>query len=163
MITYHPRDLLEKAAPDFLVKRLVKKNLTVNRAVLSILTKAEILTKKTLERVALKVLKSYRERYAEERSAGASKAEALTEATNENKLLVQRVQQEVVSEVAGEIKDGYRGERYIWLPSSAETPDPLHQLNYGKKFTVGRGEMPGDRFGCQCGMRILVKEEELEL
>lgn len=66
-------------------------------------------------------------------------------------------------QVAGEIKDRYEGEFYIWLPSDAEEPDPEHQLNYGKKFQVGEGEMPGDRFGCRCGMEILVPETKLDL
>jgi hypothetical protein len=76
---------------------------------------------------------------------------------------VARVQNAVVYEIAQDIKDQYRGEFYEWLPSDAETPDPIHQLNYGKKFQMGKGEMPGDRYGCRCGMNVLVSESTLSL
>jgi hypothetical protein len=68
-----------------------------------------------------------------------------------------------VNEIAKDIKRNYKGEYYIWLPSDAENPDPFHQLNYGKKFKIGRGEMPGDRYGCRCGMEVLVEETILDV
>lgn len=79
------------------------------------------------------------------------------------KQLIQRVQNNIVNQIAGEIKDAYRGEYYKWLPSDAAEPDPIHQLKYGKRYQVGKGEMPGDRYGCRCGMFILVKETKLKL
>lgn len=127
------------------------------------LTKADFLEKNTMENVALKVLKTYKNRYREERDDGASKSEAFDDATNEKALMVNRVQNAVVFEVHNEIKDQYFGEFYEWLPSDAETPDPIHQLNYGETFQIGKGEMPGDRYGCRCGLNILVKENVLKL
>ncbi len=82
---------------------------------------------------------------------------------NDKKLLVNRVQNSMVKQIAVSIKEEYLGEFYIWLPSDAMEPDPEHQLKYGKRFQIGKGEMPGDRDGCKCGMDILVKEKELEL
>lgn len=80
-----------------------------------------------------------------------------------DKQAIQRIQNNAVFEIAQSIKENYSGESYEWLPSDADEPDPEHQLNYGKIFQVGVGEMPGDRYGCKCGMNILVKETKLTL
>ena len=55
------------------------------------------------------------------------------------KLLIQRVQNELVFQISNEIKGKYNGEFYEWLPSDASEPDPEHQLNYGKVFQIGSG------------------------
>lgn len=163
-IKYDPKAFLKKIAPARKVEKLVTKKLTLNKAVLSVLDGgAEFISKPTLERTALTVIRSYREKVQQLISDDVPFDEAKEEAMNENKQLVSRVQNSVVKQIAGEIKDQYRGEYYIWLPSDAETPDPLHQLNYGQKFQIGKGEMPGDRDGCRCGMNILVSETELDL
>lgn len=162
-IKYRPDDMLRKIAPKAKVDKLVSGRLTLNKAVLSQLADADFLSKKALERTALRTLKQYKARYQDEKDSGLSTSEALDEATNDNKLMINRVQNTVVNEVAKEIKDQYRGEYYTWLPSDAVTPDPLHSLNYGKRFQIGKGEMPGDRYGCRCGMAILVDETKLDL
>ena len=45
------------------------------------------------------------------------------------------------------------------MPSDAKNPDPEHQLLYGKIFRVGEGDkdgnMPGERYGCRCGIEWL--------
>lgn len=163
MIKYNPNDLLKKIAPKNKVEKLVSGRLTLNKSVMSQLSKADFLSKKSLERTALNTIKQYKKKYKEEKSDGLSSEEAFDSATNDNKLMVSRVQNEIVSQVAAEIKGAYRGEYYIWTPSDANEPDPLHQLNYGKRFRVGVGEMPGDRDGCRCGMTILVSENKLEI
>lgn len=109
-----------------------------------------------IQRVALNALKVYKARF---RDKDISKTKALAG----KKLLVQRVQNAIVQSVSSEIKDKYSGEYYKWLPSDAVTPDPLHQLKYGKTFQIGKGEMPGDRYGCRCGMQILVSDTKLAL
>ncbi len=162
-IKYLPTKLLAKVAPAKKVEKLVSGRLTLNRAVLSMFSEIDFLSKQTLERAALGAIRQYKERFEAEKDAGATASEAKADALNDKKLLVKRVQNSVVNQVAGEIKDQYRGEFYKWLPSDAEVPDPLHQLKYGKKFQIGKGEMPGDRIGCMCGMQILVKESQLEL
>lgn len=162
-VTFLPSKILRKVAPKKFVEKLVTKNLTLNRAAVTTLAKSGILSKKKTEELALRVIKDYKKAYRSELAEGISKSEALEDVLNDKKLMVQRVQNSSVREIAKEVKKQYRGERYEWLPSDAEEPDPLHQLNYGKRFTVGRGEMPGDRWGCRCGMRILTEDEELFL
>lgn len=162
-IRYLPDEMLRKLAPKKKVEKLMTSRLNLNRAVLSTLANADFMSKQTLERTALKTIKQYKAAYKEEKEKGTPASEAKEEAINDKKLLVNRVQNSVVYEIAGEIKDQYRGEYYKWLPSDASEPDPLHQLNYGKKFQIGKGEMPGDRYGCRCGMQILVDETKLEL
>ncbi len=43
------------------------------------------------------------------------------------------------------------------------TPDAEHKKKYGKRYQLGKGEKPGDRYGCKCGMDIHVKESKLVL
>jgi hypothetical protein len=155
--------MLKKVAPEKTVKRLVTNRLTLNRTALTLLTNSDVLSKKKLETIALKVIRGYRERYGDERKLGASVSEATEEALNGRKLMVARVQSATVHEITKDIKREYRGEYYKWIPSSAAEPDPLHQLNYGLTFQLGKGEAPGDRYGCQCGMEILVDETKLAL
>ncbi len=162
-IRYLPNEVLKKLAPTKKVEKLVTSRLTLNRAVLSTLSDADFLSSKTIERTALKVIKSYKLRFQDEKDQGSTPEVAKEDAVNDKKLLVNRVQNEVILNVADEIKDQYRGEFYTWLPSDAEVPDPLHALNYGRKFQIGKGEMPGDRYGCRCGMFIRVPETKLEL
>jgi hypothetical protein len=160
-ITYLPKDVIASMAPEELISRLVTKKLTVNKAALKMLARTGILPKKKLNEIALKVIKSYKAAYKTNIEAGETKVSALELAINERKLLVQRVQDTAMYEIKNDIKSEYEGEFYEWLPSDAENPDPLHQLKYGKTFQFGVGEMPGDRWGCKCGMRILVNETKL--
>ena len=162
-IRYEPTEFLKKIAPIKKVEKLVTGRLTLNKAVLSLLADVDFISKPTIERTALSVIKGYKENFANEKADGVPADEAKDEALAGKKLLVQRVQNSIVNQVAGEIKDQYRGEYYKWLPSDAEVPDPLHQLKYGRKFQIGKGEMPGDRYGCKCGMAILVSETKLDL
>lgn len=156
--------MLKKAAPAATIEKMVSSRLTVNRAALNMVARSGIIPKKKIETTALKVIKQYKKTIAADVKDGATKAEATAAvAEKNNALLVQRVQNFFVTEVASQIKDSYRGEKYIWLPSDAETPDPQHQLLYGQTRRIGRGEMPGERDGCRCGMEILVDENELDL
>ena len=162
-ILYLPSRILKKTASERKIKKLLTKKLTVNRAALATLADTGVVSKKRLSEIALKVAKGYKKRYRAEREEGATVKEAAADAVNGGKLLVQRVQNETVFQIGQEIKAEYEGEFYEWLPSDAEEPDPLHQLNYGQVFRIGDGEQPGDRYGCRCGMNILVPEKKLEL
>lgn len=155
-VTVLPRKIAKKLAPKKTIEKLVRNDLTINRAAATMLAKSGVLGKKKVEEVAIKVIRQYKEIHKAE---GGTKASAM----NDKVLMVERVQNVATREITKEVKKVYRGERYEWLPSLAETPDPLHQLNYGKRFWLGKGEAPGDRWGCQCGMRILVDEDELLL
>jgi ribosomal protein S17E len=162
-IQFLPSNLLRKMAPKKKIEEAINGNLSVNRAALTSLAETGILSKKTLNTIALKVVRQYKETLATEMDSGTSFTEAKDIALNDKKLMVQRVQNASIKEIAKEVQNKYLGEFYIWLPSDAAKPDPLHQLNYGKRFQIGRGEMPGDRYGCRCGMEILVNEDTLEL
>ena len=152
-IRFSPTEFLKKALPEKQVAKLVTQKLTLNKAAVRALG-TDVLSKRTLERVALKVIKSYKATYEEK---------TLAETLNDKALMIQRVQNAAAWEVSQEIQAKYEGEFYIWIPSDADEPDPEHQLNYGKKFKFGVGEAPGDRYGCRCGSEILVSETKLEL
>lgn len=156
MITYEPSKLLKKIAPARKIKKLLKASLTIKKTALSFVDDVDFLDKKAVLRVALKTVKGYKARVADDPEL---KDELLANPVQ----LIQRVQNEVVLQIGQEIKDKYTGEFYIWLPSDSEEPRPEHQLNYGMKFQVGDGEMPGDEYGCKCGMQILVADEQLSL
>lgn len=162
-ITFLPTNVLKRVASKKTVERLVTQRLTLNRAAVATLSRTSGLSKTAVERIALRVIKSYRKTYGDERRAGVSITQAIEDALNDKRLMLHRVQNAVVHEITEDIKRQYRGEHYEWLPSDADEPDPLHQLNYGKIFQLGVGEAPGDRYGCRCGMRILVNESQLKL
>jgi hypothetical protein len=155
-IFYDPKELLNKIAPQKKIKKLLKSNVSLKKTALAFVDSFSFIDKKAVSRVALKTIKSYEDRLAAD---DVAKSEIL----KDPKLLIQRVQNELVFQISNEIKGKYNGEFYEWLPSDASEPDPEHQLNYGKVFQIGSGEMPGDRIGCRCGMNILVDQTELKL
>lgn len=164
-ITYDPTRLLQKIAPERRVKKLVSRRLDLKRAALSFIDSVDFIDKKRVAAVALKTVKDYKKRRQkiaaeEDRAAGRDLEKSL--AANPRQL-VQRVKNEVVLQISEMIREKYRGRTYTWLPSSANEPDPEHQLNYGKRFIIGEGEMPGERPGCQCGMDIDGDETQLKL
>jgi len=155
-IIYDPSKIIKRLAPEKAVKKLLGQTLSLKKTALRFASKTEVLSEKSIERVALKTIKGYKARVKDDPSIRAS-------IVKDPAQLIQRVQNEVITQVADEIKEQYSGEFYIWLPSDADEPDPEHQLLYGQKFQIGVGEMPGDRYGCRCGMEILVNETRLEL
>lgn len=153
---YDPKKLLRRIAPKKKVEKLLSGKVTLKKTALSFIDDIDFLDKKRVSEVALKTIKGYKERIKDDKTA---KAEILASPAN----LINRVQNEVVLQISEGIKEKYDGEFYIWLPSDADEPDPEHQLNYGEKFQIGVGEMPGERYGCRCGMEILSKDTKLEL
>lgn len=138
---------------------MVRGNLTAKKTALTYIDRADFIDKAAVVDVALRVLERYKERVKEDRDL---KPELL----DDPKQLIQRVENAVVYQVKEKIQEKYKGQRAIWLPSSANEPDPEHQLNYGVEYTIGEGingEEPNDREGCQCGVEILVTETELDL
>jgi hypothetical protein len=159
-IIYDPSAVLEKIAPKAKIKKLVNENASLKKVALNFVDRAPdalkgAIDKDDVTKTTLKVLKSYRERFKD-----PAEKEAILK---DPALLIQRVQNEVIEQVKESIRENYKGERYVWLPSDADEPDPEHQAFYGQEFTIGRGEMPGDRPGCRCGMEILVDETKLDL
>lgn len=162
-IRYQPKNLMKRMASKKNIKKLITKKLTPNKAVLNALDNSGIVGKKQLENIALKVLRDYKRRIKELRAEGLTKAQAIAELTKDPRLLVQRIQNETTNAITKQIQEQYHGEFYIWLPSTANVPDEEHMKNYGKRFQLGKGEDPGDRYGCQCGMEILTKDKRLVL
>lgn len=183
-IVFDPKSFVKKVLPDAKIKRLVKGNLSLKRAALSFTNGAKEvddisfkIDKKSLENVALKTLKSYRDRVddaAETETGGvladaraAATADALgAELASDPRQLIQRMQNEVIFQIHDGIKKKYGGQRGVWLPSDANEPRPEHQLNYGKEYIIGEGidgVEPGDEPGCQCGVEILTDDDTLEL
>ena len=162
-INYLPSEMISKFSSDKRIKKIIGNNFKLNKAVIKMITSSGVVSKKKLTDVALKVLKEYKKKYSTLRDDDLSVKEAKNLAFNDKSNLVNRVKNLTAQEITKEIKDKYYGEKYIWLPSNAENPDPEHQLLYGQVFTVGVGEMPQDRYGCQCGMELLVKENELDI
>lgn len=155
-IKYDPSKILKKIAPGSKIEKLVSKRLSLKKAALAFTQAFDFLDPKAIERVALKTIKGYKQRVKDD-------PELKDELLADPRQLIQRVQNEVIFQIKDEIATKYAGEFYTWLPSDAEEPDPEHQLNYGKNFQVGDGEMPGDRIGCRCGMEILVDGSSLDL
>jgi len=155
-IKYEPDKLLKKIAPASKIKKLVKDGFKLKKTALNFVSGFDILDKDSIVDTALKVIKGYKKRIKED-------PDIKDELKADPKQLVQRVQNEVVLQIADGIKKNYDGERFIWLPSDADEPRPEHQLNYGMEFSIGDGEMPGDEYGCRCGMQILVDGDQLEL
>lgn len=160
-IVYDPSKELSKYASEAKIKKLLSSKLTVKKAALAFVQDIPFVSRKKVLDIALKVVKQYRARIA--KAPRGEKGELKKKLKKDPKQLINAVQGAVVTEIASEIKQKYRGQYYIWLPSNAKEPDPEHQLKYGKKFRVGVGEMPQDRYGCRCGMRLLVEDSELEL
>ncbi len=156
MIKYEPSKLLKRIAPPHKIEKLLKTNVTLKRAALSFVSDIDFLDKDAIAKVALKTIKGYKKRIADD-------PDVKDDIVDDPKQLIQRVQNEIVFQIKDEIKDRYSGEFYVWTPSDADEPRPEHQLNYGSTFEIGVGEMPGDAFGCQCGMDILVKDSSLDL
>jgi hypothetical protein len=155
-IVYLPNQLLKKIAPKKKIANLVSSNASLKKTALSFVDDIDFIDKKSVSKVALKTIKGYKDRIKDD-------PDLKKNLIKDPAQLVQRVQNEVVLQVSESIKEEYSGEFYIWLPSDADEPDPEHQLKYGKKYKIGVGEMPGERYGCKCGMEILVKETKLDL
>lgn len=169
-IKFYPDKMLKKIASPRKVERLMSGNLSFKRAALSFLSDAEWIDKKKVADVALKTVRSYQERVARAQVDGgfdkAAGDEVVDGIVKDPKLLIQRVQNEIVYQTQQGIQSKYKGQKARWLPSDAEEPDPEHQLNYGKEYIIGEGingEEPGDRYGCQCGVEIITDETELKL
>lgn len=169
-IIYDPKKMLKKIAPESKIKKLVSRNLTVKKTALSFVKEIDFIDPKKVSEVALKTVRDYQQRVAKEQveagfdeNAGAELEAALIK---NPKQLIQRVQNSLIFQISQKIKEKYRGQKYEWLPSDAEEPDPEHQLNYGGIFIMGENDYAGREFGtdgCKCGMRILTDETELDL
>lgn len=158
---FYPDKFKKKVLPKgFFDKNLLtKKNLTLKQNAMQALILATDVDEEELSSTILKVTKIYQNRIDDLSEEGIPKAKASLIAKDGEKLLQQRIESLIVFAEVQKIKNENDGEYYRWLPSGAINPDPEHQLLYGQTFLVGEGDndgnMPGERYGCQCGMEIL--------
>lgn len=159
MVVFYPDKFKKKVLPKgFFNDNLLDKDFSLKKKAMQALILANI-NKKDLTKTVLKVAKVYENKVDSLEDEGLPRTRATLLAKHGEKLLRQRIESLVVYSEIQRLKEDNEGEYYIWLPSGAEDPDPQHQLLYGKKFLVGEGDgdgnMPGERYGCQCGMEIL--------
>lgn len=159
MITYEPSKIVKRFASDKKVAKLITQKASINKIALQFIAGLDFVDTPQLRRLVLKTIKEYKKRFEKKDLTKAEQKKEL----KDPKQLIHRVQNLVVTEVSKEIRSQYKGRWYEWLPSDASEPDPQHQLKYGKRYRVGVGEMPGDRFGCRCGMRIITDDSRLNL
>ncbi len=165
-IIVDPTRMLKKLAPRRAIQRMVSTGghrIAVKKAALRAVSDIGIVTPKDLTDTVLNVVNQYKEKYANLRDDGASAGDALSDSVGDADLLINRVQNLVVFNIQEKVKENYDGEQYEWLPSDADEPRPEHQLLYGEIRTVGVGLMPGEEWGCRCGMRLLVDDTTLNL
>lgn len=151
---FFPNEMAEKRLSKAKIKKLINEDLTLNLEAIRSISNDNELVYKDLKSSVQRVLQTYEDRY-KDFLQDETKRKAMALAVNSDKLLIQRVRGLLTWSISQEIAQRYKGKKYKWLPSSANTPDVRHQLKYGKTFTVGVGEMPQDRYGCQCGLEIL--------
>lgn len=155
---FDPSAWLKRVLPKGFEKHgLLADDLTIKKRYLKALVQATSATGKEITAQAYEAVEFYTKKEEALKAAGerAFKAEAL----NGQALLTQRLKNFLVYSEVQEQKKRHKGRMYRWLPSSAAEPDPEHQLLYGKIFREGTGDkdgyMPGERWGCQCGIEWL--------
>jgi hypothetical protein len=168
-VKFLPDKLLKKIAPKKKIKRLLKvddADARLKKSALSFIDDVDFIDKKKVQDVALNVINSYKKRLAKEFNNEGLEAvgELGDEILDDPKLLINRIENEVIFQVHQGIQEKYGGQKARWLPSDAEEPRPEHQLNYGKTYVIGEGidgVEPGDEYGCKCGVEILNEDELL--
>lgn len=159
---FDPQTWLKRVFPKGIEKSgLLNDNLEIKKTYLKALVRATAVSQRKLTQEIYKTVDFYLEK--EERLKAQGVRAFKQEALNGQALLTERIKNFLVySEVQAQ-KKAHKGRMYRWLPSSAEEPDPQHQLLYGQVFREGKGDkeghMPGERWGCQCGIEWLDDEE----
>ena len=155
---FDPADWLARVLPkNFEKSGLLSDNLSIKQRYLKALVRATSLSGKEITQEVYKMVDFYEKKEAELKAAGvrAYKQEAL----NGQALLKQRIKNMLVFTEVQKQRQENKGKMYRWLPSSSDTPDPEHALLYGQLFREGKGDrhgnMPGERYGCQCGIEWL--------
>lgn len=165
MVKIYPKTILKKALPDrfFDDDLLTKKNLTLKQNAMQALILGTTATKRQINSSVAKVADIYQRKIDDLTDDGVPKAKASVIAKDGEKLLRQRIEGIVLFDAVQQIKDENEGGFYTWLPSSSENPDPQHQLLYGKTFPIGEGDdegnMPMERYGCNCGIEIVKSKD----
>ena len=159
-LKFDPKAYLKKVLPKgFEDRKILTNDLNVKQTVLSSLTRAKAINGREIKSSIYNTAEQYKDKYERLRADGLKKSEAVNEAINNEALLKQRIYNTLIYDEVQELKKQFAGWYYTWLPSDAEEPDPEHALLYGKIFKVGEGDkngfMPGERWGCQCGIEFI--------
>ena len=163
---FYPDKFKKKVLPKgfFDQDLLTKQNLTLKKKATQALILATNVAVKDLSATVAKVVSVYEKKIDDLTDEGLPRARAALFAKGNEALLRQRIENLVVYSEVQRLKEENQGEFYKWLPSGSDEPDPEHQLLYGGTFQVGEGDdegnMPGERYGCQCGMEILTTKEK---
>lgn len=160
---FKPESFLKRIFPSgFWNRSLLNKDLDFKQTAKRAILKATSLSGREVDATVDKVIKLYE--HKRDLIDGTADVEKIT---NNGALLRQRLENLILYNEIQEQKEEHKGEYYRWLPSSAETPDPEHQLLYGKIFKVGEGDkdgnMPSERYGCRCGMELLTDAEKKDI
>lgn len=155
---FYPDQFLKRTFPkSFYTQQLVNRGFNLKNTAKRYLQKAYVVAGRELEVTIDNVLDQYAAKAIDLRAE--SKRGFFAKAVNDDNLLRTRIENVVIQSQVGELIKEHEDEWYEWLPSDAEEPDPEHQLLYGQIFRVGEGDaegnMPGQRFGCRCGIRWL--------
>lgn len=163
---FKPENFLKLVFPKgFFKGKILTRDFELKKEMMRAIIKATGISKRKVNATVYKVVDFYEKKIQTLKQEGvrAYKKEAL----NNEVLLEDRLENLVLYNEVQNLKEEHEGQYYRWLPSSAETPEPTHQLLYGKIFKVGEGDeegnMPSERYGCRCGMEILTKEEAEEM
>jgi hypothetical protein len=161
---FFPDKWLKQVLPDTVLDSLVTKSGGVKSSAYNVLTRTGIYNKRELKKSLKQLEADYAASIKNAPAEGMTKGERRAEIYGEPNLLKARMKNLAVYDEVQNLKEKNKGKKYKWLPSSAINADPLHQLLYGKVFDVGEGDndgnMPGERYGCLCGMEILDDDEE---
>lgn len=162
MKTFKPAEFLKKTLPiGFWRKNLLTKNFSLKKEEMRAIVTSTTLSQRELKATTIKVVDIYEKKLQTLKEEGVKSFRK--EAVNGEKLLKNRIEGLVLYNEVQNLKEENKGKFYRWLPSSSETPDPEHQLLYGKIFRVGEGDkdgnMPAERYGCKCGAEFLTEEE----
>ncbi len=166
MTRFYPDKYLAQVLPKgFSEKGLLFDNLNPRKMYLRALYRVAGKEGKALQSTVYETIRTYQKK--EEALQAAGVADYAQVAVNNQALLKSRVENFLIWNKVQEEKSAHSGQFYRWLPSDAEHPDPEHQLLYGKIFQVGKGDkdgnMPGERYGCRCGIEWLTDEEAYSL
>jgi len=162
---FYPDKFKKKVIPKGFFSKdiLTKKNLSLKQTAIQALILSTNVAKEDLAATVLGVTKIYQNKIDDLTDEGLPRVKAELLAKGNEALLRQRIENLVVYNEVQRLKEENKGQYYRWLPSGAENPDPEHQLLYGQVFPVGEGDeegnMPAERYGCQCGMEILTTKE----
>lgn len=156
---FFEKDLLKGKADDA----------TIKKQVITAIVALGVLSKKDTINIIKPVVEQYVKNAKEmkndaiksaKKSGTAVKNITKKNAFNDEALLKQRIKNSInFAESKLDSQSHTDEDQYEWLPSTAAVPDDYHRTLYGKIFTNGQGDkfgnMPGERYGCQCGRRWL--------